>query len=277
MMKYVAICLLVALVVLDVGCSSTPDQTSSRTHDTAVTDAGDGADGGVAADVAPAPDAGDADAGAALDAADARVDSGVADAAVDAAQMDAGDIADSAVADADTGTDADSTPVYACTDPSWTPGACAGSTITEQPDQGGQHVSPPTPITYDYSPPASGPHRPQWGKWGEYTYLPPERWVHNLEHGGIALLYNPCADQATIDALHAYAANRPDDDGGQFRWVLTPYPGLQTTIAVVAWDWVYEANCVDTTDIETFVSAHYRQAPEDSGADGSYFQHWLGR
>ena len=37
---------------------------------------------------------------------------------------------------------------------------------------------------------------------GKYEYLPPQRWLHNLEHGGIAFLYHPCAEQSVIDSLH---------------------------------------------------------------------------
>jgi len=29
----------------------------------------------------------------------------------------------------------------------------------------------------------SGPHRPLWPVYGEYLYLPPQRWVHSLEVG----------------------------------------------------------------------------------------------
>ncbi len=166
---------------------------------------------------------------------------------------------------------------YQCTDSTWSAGTCDGGTTTEQPDRGGEHVAAPTHIDYEFSPPASGPHRPEWGRWGEYSYLPPQRWVHNLEHGGIVLLYNPCVDKSVVDKLHAFAAARPGDDGGEFRWVLTPYPGLKSAVAVVAWDWVYEANCVDPDAIEAFVKAHYRKAPEDAAADGTFRDKWLGR
>ena len=152
-----------------------------------------------------------------------------------------------------------------------------GGTTTEQPDRGGMHVPAPTPIEYDFSPPASGPHRPRWAKWGEYDSLPPERWVHNLEHGGIVFLYAPSADQATLDAMRDFAASRPDDDGGPFRYVLTSYPDLPSTIAVVAWTWVYEADCFDGDAVSAFVDEHYRQAPEDEGADGAFEDGWIGR
>ncbi|KAK3084452.1 hypothetical protein FSP39_013766 [Pinctada imbricata] len=33
-------------------------------------------------------------------------------------------------------------------------------------------------MSYIYN---SGPHRPLWPVYGEYLYLPPQRWVHSLE------------------------------------------------------------------------------------------------
>ena len=40
--------------------------------------------------------------------------------------------------------------------------------------------------------PTHGPHRPNWASFGEYSYLPIERWQHNLEHGCVVMLYHPC-------------------------------------------------------------------------------------
>lgn len=247
------------------------DSTSNQVADAGPSDAADLGDVDAASDAGDGVDTDDAGESQDVRAGDVEDGSDVTDAA-DALAGDAAQTGDATQAG-----DATQETPYECHDPSWTPPACSGSTVTEQPDQGGDHVPAPTPITYTYSPPASGPHRPRWGKWGEYVYLPAEHWVHNLEHGGVALLYNPCADAAVVTALHTYAASRPDDEGGQFRWVLTPYPGLSTTVAVVAWDWVYEANCVDEASIEAFVSEHYRQAPEDAASDGTYTQDWLGR
>ena len=35
-------------------------------------------------------------------------------------------------------------------------------------------------------------------KYGEYAYLPPQRWLHSLEHGAIVLLYHPCANSDQV-------------------------------------------------------------------------------
>lgn len=160
------------------------------------------------------------------------------------------------------------------------PIATCGAAVVEQiPSRGAGHV-PEAPISYVDNPPSSGDHRPAWARWGEYDYLPPQRWLHNLEHGGIALLYDPCADEATVTALGDFARARADDEGGPFRWVLTPSPGLPTRVAVVAWEWTWQAGCTAPeggASLEAFVTDHYRKAPEDVAADGSYTTGWIGR
>lgn len=40
----------------------------------------------------------------------------------------------------------------------------------------------------------SGTHRKLWPVYGEYVFVPPQRWIHSLEHGAIVLLYHPCAN-----------------------------------------------------------------------------------
>lgn len=160
------------------------------------------------------------------------------------------------------------------------PAACT-PVVAELPDRGRDHVPDTTAIPpYEDVPPASGNHRPSWAKWGEYDYLPPQRWLHNLEHGGIAFLYDPCAAPSLVDALRELARAQPDDDGGAFRWVLTPYPGLPTGVAAVAWQHTWQAGCVDEaaeTALQTFITEHYRKAPEDVSSDGSYATGWIGR
>jgi uncharacterized protein (UPF0297 family) len=46
--------------------------------------------------------------------------------------------------------------------------------------------------------PLIGPHRPLWAGYGEYMYLPSQRWLHNIEHGAIVLLYHPCVDPEEV-------------------------------------------------------------------------------
>lgn len=159
----------------------------------------------------------------------------------------------------------------------YVPDPCAAGEGRLFEDLGGAHVAAPDPITWPDTPPASGPHRPQWARWGEYHTLGPEHWLHNLEHGGVALLYHPCAGDDVVDALRDFARSRPADAGGPFRWVLAPYPDLPAPVAAITWQWRYLAPCVNLDELTEFVDRHYRDAPEDIASDGSHTEGWLGR
>ena len=164
---------------------------------------------------------------------------------------------------------------YSCSGEAY-PVNCHAQIINE-PSDGAGHYNNPIGLCYDESPPSSGPHRSMWGRWGEYEYMPPQRYIHNLEHGGVAILYHPCVEQAVIDSLRTLACSRPADDGGDFRWVLTPYVDLPTNIAVVAWEWTYLNDCFDAISINEFIDEHYRNAPEDFYYNGSYDTLYLGK
>lgn len=174
-------------------------------------------------------------------------------------------------------TDASTRVIPMCEDSAWSAGACGAATEVFSASTGASHVPEGVPISYSANPLSSGYHRPTWAMWGEYDHLPPERWIHNLEHGGAAFLYHPCADAALVDALRAYAKARPADAGGVFRWVLTPHADLPSAFAVVTWEHVLSGECVAAIDdVGAFLDAHYRQAPEDVAADGPYVTGWLG-
>lgn len=161
----------------------------------------------------------------------------------------------------------------ACADVDWMPGACEAGMGERFDSRGAGHIDEAEPITYDLSPPVADNHRGTWARWGEYASLPPQRWLHNLEHGGITLLYHPCAPAEMVDALREIAQARGDD----YRWILTPYADLPSAVAVVAWEWRYQAECVDADAINAFFDQRYRMAPEDVASDGRYAEGWLGR
>lgn len=149
--------------------------------------------------------------------------------------------------------------------------------IINKPSNGAGHFNNPIGLCYDEDPPSSGPHRPMWGRWGEYQYMPPQRYIHNLEHGGIVLLYHPCAPSELIDSLRSIACSRAIDDGGDFRWILTPYVDLPSNIAIVAWEWTYLNDCFESESIEAFIDDHYRNAPEDFYYNGTYDTLYMGK
>jgi hypothetical protein len=138
-----------------------------------------------------------------------------------------------------------------------------------------QHVAIGTHVTYDSNPPSSGPHYPIWAAYQAYdTPVPREYYVHDLEHGGVALLYK-CdgACPAILDALTRVSNALPDDplcngEGVRVRTVITPDLLLDVPVAAAAWGWTYKADCPDLPSLTQFVKDHYGQGPEATCANG---------
>jgi hypothetical protein len=113
------------------------------------------------------------------------------------------------------------------------------------------------PITYPDPPPTSGPHNPCWARWGVATVqVLPERWVHNLEHGGIVFLYN-CPDGCATDI-----ATLTDLVTAHDRTVLTEYDALPGRFAVVAWGHRLVTSCVDPVAFAKFYTENFDHGSE---------------
>jgi hypothetical protein len=170
-----------------------------------------------------------------------------------------------------------------CTDPADPPGgksqepvgSCDGLVTTEH-NTAAPHVEPGTDVEWTNNPPTSGPHYPVWAAWDrEYPTLPRGYYVHNLEHGGIVLLYN-CADGCpdVVEQLRNVARNMEPDSTCTSpitkRVVIAPDPLLPegVQIAAVAWNAAYTASCYDPF-IDRFVATYYRRAPEDFCTEGA--------
>jgi len=141
-------------------------------------------------------------------------------------------------------------------------------------------------------PPALGFHRERWSKIGEYSFLPPQRWMHNNEHGGAIFLYHSCLDKESLCALRRYIQKwqrrmgqtswrdgKGDgfgDTHDKFRYVLTPFKNLATPIAIVMWGHVYTSLCYNEQDMDAFIMSRYRRAFEDWPPSGAYEYLWQG-
>jgi hypothetical protein len=128
-----------------------------------------------------------------------------------------------------------------------------------------EHVPAPLPASsYNSSPPSSGPHCGSWGSYAVYeaSPLPACNFLHNLEHGAVALLYNcpdGCAD--VVAALEQILGQAPDDPdcGAAKRLLLTPYGEMDATIAAAAWGYTWTADCLDDSaraSLLEFIAAH---------------------
>jgi hypothetical protein len=136
------------------------------------------------------------------------------------------------------------------------------------PNEGQQHVAEGSPIQYKSVPPTSGPHYPAPKDWGVFDQaVVPGYWVHNLEHGGVVLLYNcpsGCPDVVSVgqDAFKTF----PKDKYGEVKLVVTPYSGLPDGVEVAAVAWQYAKLYHGDFNRENFLAfynGHIDRSPED--------------
>ncbi|HET8743865.1 MAG TPA: DUF3105 domain-containing protein, partial [Gaiella sp.] len=109
----------------------------------------------------------------------------------------------------------------------------AGCTLIEKPALRGVHsITTPTGTSkvWNTDPPTSGPHYQIPAVWGAYTEpVNMAQLVHNLEHGGIYILYGPNVSDSTVAQLRSFY------DGHTRGTILAPLPSLGDQIALGAW------------------------------------------
>lgn len=137
----------------------------------------------------------------------------------------------------------------------------------KEDDLGNAHVNNGQPVTYPVKPPTSGSHWPSPGgplKAGSYDAVQPfEATVHNLEHGGIVIVYNGLST-TEVDQLKGFVR----DTVARTKYpkiLLEPFPGLQgAKVTATAWRWRLNLDTVDTASLLKFISVHYdsSDAPE---------------
>ena len=155
-----------------------------------------------------------------------------------------------------------------------------------QPDDGGVHVevgttcrspeAPCGPDPYSSLPGTSGPHWDPSGvaNWGVYSTPQNEsQLIHNLEHGGIVIWYDPArVEAAAIDAMSQYVTTQTASGiSGRFKFILSPWGGdepLGAPVVATAWRYLLELDEADTDRIDAFAREHYGDAPEPNGGPG---------
>ncbi|HEV2012713.1 MAG TPA: DUF3105 domain-containing protein [Candidatus Dormibacteraeota bacterium] len=149
----------------------------------------------------------------------------------------------------------------------------SGTVGTQVPDEGtASHIDPSTTWPYKFYPPTSGPHYSVAGSapapWKTIDTLVAGQFVHNLEHGGIAILYNcPSGTDCTslknqlTDYINKLAPLEPTY--GEVKIVMTPYTrGMQKKVALVAWHYVEFLDAYNQNAITQFYENHVDQGPE---------------
>lgn len=161
---------------------------------------------------------------------------------------------------ADGDTDADSDTDFCITARAVEVEGCAAIIGEGGCSEGRDHVPEGGELRFDANPPHSGAHYPETEFWGIHsTAVARGTWVHNLEHGGIVLLYN-CSDcDAEVAMLRDVMMERPE-----LRVMLTEDPELtESRFAAVAWTWSYPFDDIDETSLLCFLDQHEGHAPED--------------
>jgi hypothetical protein len=110
---------------------------------------------------------------------------------------------------------------------------------------------------YNSNPPTSGWHWPAPADWGIYKVaFPDEKFVHNLEHGGIWISYKPSkVSVETITLLEDFAKRYR-------KIIVAPRETNDSNIALAAWTRLQKLENYDEQTIIKFIEAHYDQGPE---------------
>jgi len=144
-----------------------------------------------------------------------------------------------------------------------------GQTIgTHQEDLSNAHVPSGTKVNYPSLPPTSGSHWPAPAApapWGVKTaWLPFEVTTHNLEHGGIVIMYGPDVTTDQVNTLRLYV--RQLQASGFPKIVLEPWPDMpkDSKVILTSWDWILKLPNPDDALEAKFVRQHYdsSEAPE---------------
>ncbi|HWO93274.1 MAG TPA: DUF3105 domain-containing protein [Dehalococcoidia bacterium] len=123
-------------------------------------------------------------------------------------------------------------------------------------DLGRSHLQANQPYDeYNSNPPTSGPHDPVPAPWGvSADPIPKEKILHNLEHGGVAVLYN-CTDDCPdiVSELSAYVQGKVSDGDAL---LMAPYPGMEHRIALISWTRLDAFDELDMERVERFVDVN---------------------
>ncbi|HYM50988.1 MAG TPA: DUF3105 domain-containing protein [Candidatus Limnocylindrales bacterium] len=151
--------------------------------------------------------------------------------------------------------------------------AYSGPTLgTQVADEGTpSHIDPATTWNYKNYPPTSGPHYAQPdgpAPWQTDQAMREGTYLHNLEHGGIAILYNcPSGSDCTTlkNQLDAYVQNLvpAEPQFNEYKIVMTPYArGMTHKVALLAWHYIQFLDGYDQNAITKFYEDHVNQGPE---------------
>jgi hypothetical protein len=131
-----------------------------------------------------------------------------------------------------------------------------------------QHVAQGTQVTYRNRPPSSGDHYDQPAGYGFFQReIPTGNWVHDLEHGGVVVLFRPDLCDAACQAQLQDTYNGAPSSSlfpGTRKMLVTSYQDMDHAVASVAWGWVDEMDAPDKDRILAFYRSHVDKGPEQA-------------
>ena len=132
---------------------------------------------------------------------------------------------------------------------------------------GNAHIPTGQKANYAQTPPTSGEHWAQPAApapWGiKSAWLQFEVTTHNLEHGGVVIMYNGLSVKETSDLTTLV---RSLGSSGFNKIILEPWPDMpkDSKIIVTAWDWMLKLAAPDDQSVVKFVRQHTDdEAPEN--------------
>lgn len=138
------------------------------------------------------------------------------------------------------------------------------------PSLGNLHIGQGDEVTYNSTPPTSGPHYPSIAGWGTYTELNDSvsdpYLVHNMEDAGVVLWYR--AGTPEENQQRASALESAYDSARYRRVIIVPRENLETLYAMTAWQRLETFDEVNPEQINTFMEAYEGIDHHPAGGEG---------
>jgi hypothetical protein len=133
----------------------------------------------------------------------------------------------------------------------------------------GLHVGQGRQLSQRNRPPSSGPHYGSTARYGVSAQpIPAGNWVHNLEHGGIVILFR-CTDAAECGQLASRVRNEVSSVAkpgafGSVKIVGAPYQDMDTPFTAVAWRRTLPLETFDAEQLLAFYDRYRDRGPESA-------------
>ena len=126
------------------------------------------------------------------------------------------------------------------------------------PDMGSGHLAQgEAPPAYNSSPATSGEHSAASAQCGIYTSeIPDSSQLHSLEHGTVAIHYEPGLDPSEIRALQDFARSKSS------HILLAPRAGLTDPVVVTSWRRMLRLDSADINTLDIYYNQFAFSGPE---------------